>query len=66
MIQFNVNIPTEKVQQFLTQMAKVGFKKRIEELNYAALKNHNENKWVSKAKEITKHPYCDTDFFEQQ
>ncbi len=63
MTQFTLNIPTEKVQNFLNMMVQTGFSKAI---NHAKTDNTRVSKLlpiVTVNKTINKHPYFDWDFY---
>ncbi|MCC6634972.1 MAG: hypothetical protein IT251_05665 [Chitinophagaceae bacterium] len=62
MTQFILNIPTEKVQQFLITMTATGFANTIK--NVLKEKNYNSFNLLPLNNDLRKqHPYFDSDFF---
>ncbi|HPH23928.1 MAG TPA: hypothetical protein PLW32_08605 [Chitinophagaceae bacterium] len=62
MAQFSLNIPTNKVQSFLTAMAQNGFNKTIETMKLIDVQ-HQQMQTIPLHVNQQQHPYYDWDFY---
>ncbi len=63
MAQFTLNIPSEKLQSFLTMMVQTGFNKSIEAVKYFETKELRLQGIPIKHNSLENHPYYDRDFY---